>query len=113
LWSPIPFHWNLQRRRIWTSAAWRYCWRPLCSGITTTNHWPTCAHLPQHEVPMTLIPTQAIFRGLPHSDDLDSGVRERVAWLNSSTAASFAVAWSSSSLIDIATTGVTFTCALN
>lgn len=30
---------------------------------------------------MTLIPTQVTFRGLPHSDDLDSDVRERVAWL--------------------------------
>lgn len=30
---------------------------------------------------MTLIPTQVTFRGLPHSDDLGSDVRERVAWL--------------------------------
>jgi cold shock CspA family protein len=30
---------------------------------------------------MTLIPTQLTFRGLPHSEHLDSDVRERVAWL--------------------------------
>jgi cold shock CspA family protein len=30
---------------------------------------------------MTLIPTQVTFRGLPHSEHLDSDVRERVAWL--------------------------------
>jgi cold shock CspA family protein len=30
---------------------------------------------------MTLIPTQITFRGLAHSDDLDSDVRERVGWL--------------------------------
>jgi cold shock CspA family protein len=30
---------------------------------------------------MTLIPTQVTFRGLPHSDELDVDIRERVAWL--------------------------------
>jgi cold shock CspA family protein len=30
---------------------------------------------------MILIPTQMTFRGLPHSEHLDSDVRERVAWL--------------------------------
>jgi cold shock CspA family protein len=30
---------------------------------------------------MTLIPIQVTFRGLPHSDDLESDVRERVTWL--------------------------------
>lgn len=30
---------------------------------------------------MTLIQTQVTFRGLPHSDDLESEVRKRVAWL--------------------------------
>lgn len=30
---------------------------------------------------MTLIPTQVTFRGLPHSDALESEIRERVAWL--------------------------------
>jgi cold shock CspA family protein len=30
---------------------------------------------------MTLIPTQISFRGLPHSDALESDIRERVAWL--------------------------------
>lgn len=30
---------------------------------------------------MTLIPTQVTFRGLTHSDDIESDVRERVAWL--------------------------------
>jgi hypothetical protein len=30
---------------------------------------------------MTLIPTQVTFRGLAHSDALESAVRERVAWL--------------------------------
>ena len=30
---------------------------------------------------MTLIPTQVTFRGLPHSDDLEADIRERVAWL--------------------------------
>jgi cold shock CspA family protein len=30
---------------------------------------------------MTLIPTQVTFHGLPHSDALESEVRERVAWL--------------------------------
>ena len=30
---------------------------------------------------MTLIPTQVTLRGLPHSDALDSDIRERVAWL--------------------------------
>lgn len=30
---------------------------------------------------MTMIPTQVTFRGLPHSDALDSNVRGRVAWL--------------------------------
>jgi cold shock CspA family protein len=30
---------------------------------------------------MTPIPTQVTFRGLPHSDDLESEVRECVAWL--------------------------------
>jgi cold shock CspA family protein len=30
---------------------------------------------------MTLIPIQVSFRGLPHSDHLESDVRERVAWL--------------------------------
>lgn len=30
---------------------------------------------------MTLIPTQVSFRGLPHSDALESDIRERVAWL--------------------------------
>jgi hypothetical protein len=33
------------------------------------------------EVPMTLIPTQVTFRGLPHLDALESDVRERAAWL--------------------------------
>jgi cold shock CspA family protein len=30
---------------------------------------------------MTLIPTQVTFRGLPHSDALESEIRERVVWL--------------------------------
>jgi cold shock CspA family protein len=30
---------------------------------------------------MTLIPTQVTFRGVPHSDVLESEIRERVAWL--------------------------------
>jgi cold shock CspA family protein/ribosome-associated translation inhibitor RaiA len=30
---------------------------------------------------MTLIPTQVTFRGVPHSDALESDIRERVAWL--------------------------------
>ena len=30
---------------------------------------------------MTLIPTQVTFRGLPHSDELESEIRQRVVWL--------------------------------
>ena len=30
---------------------------------------------------MALIPTQVTFRGLPHSEDLESDIRERMTWL--------------------------------
>lgn len=30
---------------------------------------------------MTLIPTQVTFRGLSHSDSIESDIRERIAWL--------------------------------
>jgi cold shock CspA family protein len=45
------------------------------------NRWPTSGRLPNQEKDMTLIPVQVTFRGLQHSDALESDIRERVRWL--------------------------------